>query len=381
MSVTVKDILQIETMKHATVIAGVNGLNRQVKRVGFSDVPLNPVVDQRLCKAGDLYLRSFYNADEQQQEHDILEIIEYYIHTKSSGCITVKDFYRKFPQKAIDLANQNEYPIIVLPEIVAYAKLIKDISECIIFSQYKWNVEMTDISRLLYNALPEPEIIELYHRLVPISYDRFFVAYISVSNFNQTQIRLLTQNLLLQYHATFLWYSSHGFLVMPYFGDKERDALLQQVRKMLSSYQEDCILGVSAACSARQFSTALDQALSAYEIGVSLNTAVTFYSELSLYKPLILLKKTHIDELRDFCQEILAPLEEYEAAENVDLLNTIAVYIRCDGNVKQASSLLHQHENTVRFRISKAQSLLNLSNNRFIFLEKVSFALRARQLL
>ena len=95
----------------------------------------------------------------------------------------------------------------------------------------------------------------------------------------------------------------------------------------------------------------------------------------------MLLKKSHMDELLDFCQETLSPLEEYEAAENVDLLNTVAVYIECDGNVKQASSILHQHENTVRFRISKAQSLLNLSNNRFLFIEKVSFALRARKLL
>lgn len=381
MSVTVRDILQIETMKHAKLIAGERGLDRRINRVGFSDVPLNPKIDQRLCKEGDLYIRSFYVENACDQERNILEIIEYYIRTKSAGCITMKDFYREFPQKAIDLANQNDYPIIVLPEIIAYAKLIKDISECIIFSQYKWSIEVNDINLLLHNSLSETQIVELYHKLVPINYDSFFVAYVSIGNLDQTQIRLLTQTLLLQYRAVFLWYSSHGFIVMPYFGEKDRDALLQQIRKVLSFYLGKCSLGVSTVCSARQFSTGLDQALSAYEIGSILNATVTFYSDLSLYKLIILLKKNYSSELREFCQEVLSPLEEYGAAENVDLLDTVSVYIECNGNVKKVASLLHQHENTVRFRISKAQSLLNLSHNRFAFIEKVSFALRARKLL
>ena len=381
MSVTVRDILQVETLSGAAVIAGAQGLDRQVRRVGFSDVPLNPAQDQMLCKEGDLYLRSFYTEKESDQERYILEIIEYYIYTKSAGCITVKDFYREFPQSAIDLANQNGYPIIVLPEIVAYANLIKDISECIIFSNYRWNLELNSIGLLLHNTLPDTQVVELYHKLVPLGYTSFFVAYVPIAGLNQTQIRLLTQSLLLQYRSTFLWYSSHGFIVMPYYGDKDRDVLLQQVQKMLSFYLERCTLGVSGVCTPQKFASGLDQALSAYEIGGSLSTPVTFYSELSMYKPVMLLKKSHMDELLDFCQETLSPLEEYEAAENVDLLNTVAVYIECDGNVKQASSILHQHENTVRFRISKAQSLLTLSNNRFLFIEKVSFALRARKLL
>ena len=45
MSVTVSDVLQLDILNSAKVIAGKNGLDREVLRINFTDCPINPLVD------------------------------------------------------------------------------------------------------------------------------------------------------------------------------------------------------------------------------------------------------------------------------------------------------------------------------------------------
>ena len=48
MSVTVSDVLQLDILNSAKVIAGKNGLDREVLRINFTDCPINPLVDADL---------------------------------------------------------------------------------------------------------------------------------------------------------------------------------------------------------------------------------------------------------------------------------------------------------------------------------------------
>jgi DNA-binding PucR family transcriptional regulator len=63
------------------------------------------------------------------------------------------------------------------------------------------------------------------------------------------------------------------------------------------------------------------------------------------------------------------------------LINTIEAYLNCDGDYKKTATLINQHENTVRYRISKAKRFLNLENDNFKFIEQVSIALKIKNLL
>lgn len=49
MSVTVSDVLQLDILNSAKVIAGKNGLDREVLRINFTDCPINPLVDAELA--------------------------------------------------------------------------------------------------------------------------------------------------------------------------------------------------------------------------------------------------------------------------------------------------------------------------------------------
>ena len=58
MSVTVSDVLQLDILNSAKVIAGKNGLDREVLRINFTDCPINPLVDADLILSGDAFICS-----------------------------------------------------------------------------------------------------------------------------------------------------------------------------------------------------------------------------------------------------------------------------------------------------------------------------------
>lgn len=77
MGVTVGELLQIDILKNASVIAGASGMNRQIRRVSFSDVPLEEWKDPTCFEPGDVFIRSFF-ADKDREER-ICEAISFYI--------------------------------------------------------------------------------------------------------------------------------------------------------------------------------------------------------------------------------------------------------------------------------------------------------------
>ena len=87
MSVTVSDVLQLDILNSAKVIAGKNGLDREVLRINFTDCPINPLVDADLILSGDAFICSFYmNKD---MEAKIYDAISFYIQMGSACCIAL----------------------------------------------------------------------------------------------------------------------------------------------------------------------------------------------------------------------------------------------------------------------------------------------------
>ncbi len=75
------------------------------------------------------------------------------------------------------------------------------------------------------------------------------------------------------------------------------------------------------------------------------------------------------------------PLKEYDEYYNSDIVNTVEVYLENNGDFKKTAQILHQHENTVRYRILKAKKLLDLKNDHLKFIEQISLALKMDKII
>ena len=334
----------------------------------FYRYAINEAVDIELLAEGDVFICSFYAG--QDNEDFLYQNIDFYIRTGSACCIALDEFVPHFPQRVLDLANQNHYPILHIDGSTPYGELIRSITLLIFLDQDEGILENW-IGRIVNGSASSLEISHIYQSVVPKTALNYVVFHTTLGKLNAVQYKMLKDDLSTQLGCRFLPYFEGGFLVFP---GESTSTLLEHIALVLSHYNPEYSIGYSEICSGlNQFPAAFGQALSADETARSLGIQKIGYESLSVYKLLIPLQNSGV--LKQFCEETLSPLQE------ANLIETVETYLGCDGNIEQTAQRLAQHKNTIRFRMNKSKALLGLEHSHCAFIEKVSLALKGRKLL
>ncbi|MEV0588148.1 helix-turn-helix domain-containing protein [Nonomuraea sp. NPDC050310] len=82
------------------------------------------------------------------------------------------------------------------------------------------------------------------------------------------------------------------------------------------------------------------------------------------------------DLRRSFRARLLGPLEDYDAAQHTDLVETLEAYLEESGNWAAMAERLHVHVNTLRYRIKRVEELTGRSLSSWD--ERVDFVLALR---
>ena len=67
-----------------------------------------------------------------------------------------------------------------------------------------------------------------------------------------------------------------------------------------------------------------------------------------------------MQQLRQFAEDVLGSLLEYDARHKVDLVGTLSVYLNQHESLKQTARVLRVHVNTVTYRIQRIEQLTSL---------------------
>jgi hypothetical protein len=105
---------------------------------------------------------------------------------------------------------------------------------------------------------------------------------------------------------------------------------------------------------------ALRQAQHAIDLGTRLGRAgqTICYENLGIYR--LLLQVGDMHQLRQFAEDVLGPLLDYDARHKVDLVGTLSVYLNQHESLKQTARVLRVHVNTVTYRIQRIEGLTSL---------------------
>lgn len=83
---------------------------------------------------------------------------------------------------------------------------------------------------------------------------------------------------------------------------------------------------------------------------------VTYFGELGIYR---LFFHLHAAEgVREFYEEVLGPLLEYDRRTDNELVITLETYFACNGNLSAAARRLHLHRNSLLYRLERIQEVL-----------------------
>lgn len=378
MSITVRDILELDILKNSEILSGQNGLDREVTRVNFTDCPIQfNDLEYSLALKGDLYIRSLYWVKDNEKE--LYDTFYFYVTSHSSCCLVTGDYLPRLPDHILNLAEENQYPIIRIDSDVPYGDLIRDLSELLMTEQSELFFE-NKLNRLLYETLSPTEILEIGRYINPSFKREYITLCLSFPNLNNHKFRSLQSDLKSQYQLRLRRYENGGFLIFNYQKRKEYDVALSGLKKLFGHCCSKYSVGSSGAFeNAADFQQSIRQACSSLKIGLMLEQQWTNFDDLHIYN---LLMSVHDSAaLKKFYTMTLEPLLKYEERHNVDLIKTVETYLACDGDYKKAALRLAQHENTIRFRINKAKSLLGMEDSHYKFVEQISLALKARNVV
>ncbi|ULO08180.1 PucR family transcriptional regulator ligand-binding domain-containing protein [Paenibacillus sp. 19GGS1-52] len=127
---TCGDVLLIPDFKDALILAGANGMQRTITRVNVMEVP--DVIDW--VRPGEFLITSGFPFRDQPEA--ISDIIPQLVERGVAALgIKTKRYIDKIPQRALELANQLDFPIFELPLSVSFSDVVRDIMERVLVQE------------------------------------------------------------------------------------------------------------------------------------------------------------------------------------------------------------------------------------------------------
>ncbi|MBN2287198.1 MAG: PucR family transcriptional regulator ligand-binding domain-containing protein [Tissierellales bacterium] len=377
MAVKVKDLLKLKLFSSAKVVAGVNGLEKEINRINFSDCPvMNDTLDLELVMAGDFYINSMYIVKDDVVE--MKRLFDLYINSSSSGVCVIDEFVKELPNEIKKYADYHDFPVILIDTNVPYAEIIRICTEMILLEQADIISEMR-LDKLLEEKISKDEVVSTAVRI-----NRSFKAYYTVvyiyGNTDKESINLIRKELNANYDFEAIKYRGNILLIINTNKSVMFPIHLDYAEKVIGKYCKDYVMGISNPFEYKEdFNYCLRQSIAALELSsISIKKRI-YYKDLNIYKFLYPARNDRY--LLEFYNEIFQPLQTYDEYYNADIINTLETFLDNEGDYKKTSHILHQHENTVRYRILKAKKLLDLEKDPIKFIEQTSLAIKIHKIL
>ncbi|QUL54711.1 PucR family transcriptional regulator ligand-binding domain-containing protein [Paenibacillus tritici] len=127
---TCSDILLIPDLKEAVLLAGAGGLGRYINRVNVMEVP--DVIDW--VRPGEFLITSGFPFHDQPEL--LAEIIPQ-LNQKGVSALGIKTkrYIAEVPARALELADQLDFPIFELPAATSFSDVVRDIMERVLVQE------------------------------------------------------------------------------------------------------------------------------------------------------------------------------------------------------------------------------------------------------
>jgi len=163
-----------------------------------------------------------------------------------------------------------------------------------------------------------------------------------------------------------------------------KQAMLSALKELAKQFGEDkFLIGIGGAfpqpeMTGKSFKQA-NTALSVVKKCNSRRGNLLLFEEIGIHRILSLIQDTA--KIRDFCDDFLLKLKQYDEENENVLLNTLHEYLLCDCSIKKTAEKLFVHPNTISYRMKKIKQLIKHDLDIPEFKMAYLFALEAEDLL
>lgn len=356
MSIKISELLQQPTFSAFRIVAGVNGLNRNVSKVNILDFEYDDLQDSEserfnLFEKEAFVLTSLLFAKDHPEL--ILESVKLLIRDGASALAIKEIYYHDLPSDVLEYANEHQFVILMFEREGGFFETL--ITELTSLIEMRSNDELNEqkLNMLLDETLSISSQRMLIEELFPKLKPSFVAAYIKPNPLLSRQ-ELKTMN---PSFNTFCLIYQSGILVL---GD---ESMAEEFKETITP------TGISLSHNnLDEVSMAIKEALCACEYAIKNNQNKISFNEIGIYRLLYPLKNNLW--MKTYCELMKAEINKDLNGE--ELMQTAKVYVHYQGDIQKTSDALHIHKNTVRYRISRLKELLAKDHESTYFNEQLT---------
>lgn len=360
MSITMRELLQVEELQSAVVLAGADGLDKAVCRIATIEKPFvdHPDYCYRVAQPHDVYFSMLYAFHDAKEK--LYAELEFMRETKSSGLITYQKDVSALDSEFLKKANAYHIPIVAINNDVGLTELTYHIIDLIIQDGIT-QIRTANLENLLCRDAAESDyhrqITELTGVLEPFSQSVFVR---TKENIPLNSFRIASEDFLLPLFDGMLYFingKNEQHL------NEKRSAFVHKLRSSSTSYR----LGIGSIHESDALKRTLQESLHAFSFADFLKKNSCHYADLREYR--LLLQLNGSDCLREWRDVFYVPLQESDLNAKLDLLHLMELYVKKDGDYTSISNELFIHESTVRYRLNKIYEILGLHSSTQFYAE------------
>lgn len=352
MALTLKGIYTLDKNKFdLTLHAGENGLSNILTWVYL----MEDIYNTDFLRGNELIITTGIQISDERQ---LLFFIQTLQQCHCSGLILNVGKYilpNSLSEDIINFCNQTDFPLFTMPWNIYISDVMQDF--CLKLTRQMQQEKILALS--FERALNSPQYQESYlPALMQEGYslcDEYRILTLESADTNlniQTITAAFSDIYCFSYHQFYVLILREKSAITP-------DIFLTDFLTYISSKDVSFHLGTGALV--HSLTNLRDSFLqSIFCLSVSKNTEnnTVIFDQLGVYK--LLYKISDIDFLKQFVEECLGVILQYDSAHHADYIETLHIYLLHDCSIKKTANIMITHRNTINYRIHKIRELLHM---------------------
>jgi sugar diacid utilization regulator len=406
MPVTVKDVLQMECLSQARIVAGERGIDREVYWITVGEEPDLP----EWVFGGELILSTLFAVEPGRRGEYVKRLSDRGV---AGLMLKPERFLGAIPESVLATADRESFPVAEVPVDVLWSRVLAGFYRHLLADQADLIRVETEMrlrggffDELLSGQISGEEILrrgallgcDLAGGGGMLIFDADFDGVARKKKLDDLQVQYLTtlfyetvNSAAQEVHPNCICVlRSDGVFLLLGRPVEDRQAvarhILRRCRERLKNLPVH--VGLGEPCEGPdQIIRSCREAESALRVGQHLRTSkgidgrIHTFATLGVQRMLFALSQESLEILQGFKESTLGPVIDYDKEHSTQLLETLRAYIECDRNVQEVAELLHVHKHTVRYRLRRVTELTGLDVTKLEDAAQLYLAVRATELI
>ena len=406
MSILVKDILKLKSLKEMELVGGSIGLEKCIEWIYVSECLEDPLEGIKWLQGGEIVIITGVGI---KSDINVLTKLIEGISEKNGAALIVNvgKYIREIPDGAIKIADKFQIPLFTLPWEVRLVEVSKEISNTIILARIEEKFMNDFLNNILFGQIDLG--INIKEKANYFGYNlqgKCCICIVKINGFKEFAkakklydeisiakvklvLRKLVQDILEKYSLKVPIIDNEEEII---FLNRSEENSMNRLNKALKDVQEvigkrmnGISINVGIGNGYEDLSLMKDSFNEAKIVIESLkcegvSQAIKRYSDIGIYSLIFNIENKKI--LENYCKQAIGPiLEKTKRNKETSLVEILDTYLIENCNLTIAAEKLYLHRNTLTYRIKKIEQLLNCNLHNFEDCLRIKMALYISKML